>query len=164
MQITDGTSSNTQLVMEDRKGYAKLAIETGCDLVPGFCFGEKWIHQNWLLPRWLRAFLYKTIRTSGVILKGRGPTFLGYLGVPLGFVWGEPIRVQQQSEVDQEYLDEIHAKMQAAIKSIFDRHKKNFGYHEDEVLSFVTVKEARKAMREANDDSKESSTTRSKSD
>lgn len=148
MQITDGTSQTTQLVMEDRKGYAKLAIETGCDLVPGFCFGEKWIHENWLLPRWLRALLYKTMRMSGVILKGRGLTFLGYLGVPLGFVWGAPIKVKQQNPVDPAYLNQVHAEMQSAVRSIFDRHKINFGYSKEESLEFVTVAEARRATRE----------------
>merc|ERR1711907_18261 len=147
MQLTDGSSSNTQIVMSDRKGYAKLAIETGCDLVPGFCFGEKWIHKTVLLPRWIRAFLYKTFQMSGVLLKGRGATFLGYLGFPLGFVWGEPIKVTQQNPVTDEYLDEVHGKMQVAIRSIFDRHKSNFGYSKDEVLTFVTVKEARAAQR-----------------
>jgi len=146
MQLTDGTSTNTQIVMSDRKGYAKLAIETGSDLVPGFCFGEKWVHKTLLLPRWIRAFLYKTFKMSGVLLKGRGPTFLGYLEYPLGFVWGEPIPVRQEYPVTDKYLDEIHGKMQAAVRSIFDRHKKNFGYSDDEVLTFVSVKEARAAQ------------------
>ena len=56
MQLTDSESKDTQLVMTDRMGYAKLAIETGSAIVPGFCFGEKWIHKQWVLPRWLRAW------------------------------------------------------------------------------------------------------------
>jgi hypothetical protein len=83
MQITDGTSKDTKIVMADRKGYAKLAIENGLTIIPSFCFGEKWIHRTYLLPRPLRAFLYKTFKVSGTLLKGRGLTFLGYLGVRL---------------------------------------------------------------------------------
>jgi hypothetical protein len=26
------------------QGFAKLAIESGVDIVPVFCFGEKWMH------------------------------------------------------------------------------------------------------------------------
>ena len=42
--LTDGTSTATQLVLLERTGFVRLAIEHGLDLVPGFCFGEKWVH------------------------------------------------------------------------------------------------------------------------
>ena len=42
MMLTDGTSTATKLVLNDRTGFVRLAIEHGMDLVPGFCFGEKW--------------------------------------------------------------------------------------------------------------------------
>lgn len=32
---------DTQLVMTDRKGFVKISIENGLDIIPGFCFGEK---------------------------------------------------------------------------------------------------------------------------
>ena len=149
MALTDGTSKDTALVAADRKGYAKLAIECGCDIIPSFCFGEKWIHRTVLLPPMVRTLLYKTVRVSGTLLKGRGPTFLGFLGEPLGMVWGEPIPVKQQKPVDPAYLDEVHAQVQTAVRSIFDRHKASFGYGDDETLSFVTVAEARAAGKAA---------------
>lgn len=91
--------------------------EQGMDIVPGFCFGEKWIHRTVHLPLFLRKVLRK-LRMSGTLLKGRGPTFLGFLGVPLGFVWAEPIRVKQQNPVEPAYLDEVHAAVQASVKDI----------------------------------------------
>ena len=59
------------------------------------------------------ARLYKTLKLSGTLLKGRGPTFLGYIGVSLGYVWGEPIEVSQQEPgtVDDAYLQEVHNKV-----------------------------------------------------
>lgn len=39
--LTDGASNVTKLVLRDRTGFVRLAIEHGMDLVPGFCFGEK---------------------------------------------------------------------------------------------------------------------------
>ena len=42
MMLTDGTSKVTKLVLADRTGFVRLAINHGLQLVPGFCFGEKW--------------------------------------------------------------------------------------------------------------------------
>lgn len=42
MLLTDGHSTVTQLVLHERTGFVRLAINHGMQLVPGFCFGEKW--------------------------------------------------------------------------------------------------------------------------
>ena len=46
------------------------------------------------------------ISDSGLRLRGRGMTLMGFLEPSLGFVWGEPIKVRQQKPVDEKYLDE----------------------------------------------------------
>merc|ERR1719171_1034057 len=76
------------------------------------------------------------------MVKGRGWTFLGFLGVPLGYVWGEPIKVKQQKPVDDQYLDEIHAKVVRSVEDIFSRYKGRFGYGDAETLRIVSVGEA----------------------
>ena len=92
MMLTDGASTETKLVLKDRKGFVRLAITHGMALVPGFCFGEKWVHETILLPRPLRSFLYKHFRLAGCVLRGRWWTFLGHVARPdgtpisLGFV------------------------------------------------------------------------------
>lgn len=149
MGLTDGTSLETKLVLLDRKGFTKLALETGCSIVPAFCFGEKWLHEAVHPPPWLSRFLYRLFRVSGTIPKGRGPTFLGKLGVPIGLVWGQPIVVDQKDflklskEERKRLLDKTHLQVQSAIQDIFDRHKASFGYSKQETLRFVTVAEAR---------------------
>ena len=67
----------THVLVADRKGFTKLALETGCSVVPCFAFGEKWVHSVSHPPSWLSALLYKRFRVSGSLLRGRGPTFLG---------------------------------------------------------------------------------------
>merc|ERR1712224_478651 len=105
-------------------------------------FGEKWIHEKVELPTVVRRVL-RQFRMSGTMVKGRGWTFLGFLGVPLGYVWGEPIKVNQQRPVDDKYLDEIHAKVVRSVEDIFTRYKERFGYCDTEKLRMVSVEEAK---------------------
>lgn len=144
MNLTDGKSTDTKLVTLDRKGFAKLAIENGLDIIPGFCFGEKWIHETVRLPAPIRALL-RPLRMSGTLLRGRGFTLLGFLKPSLGFVWGEPISVRQQKPVDDAYLDEIHGKVITSVAQIFERHKSRFGYPDEETLTMVSVADAKAA-------------------
>eukprot|EP00415_Alexandrium_ostenfeldii_P001917 UN1917 len=144
MNLTDGASKDTKLVVLDRKGFAKLAIENGMDIVPGFCFGEKYIHATVQLPALVRRVL-RPLRLSCTLLRGRGFTLMGFLQPPLGYVWGEPIKVKQQKPVDEKYLDEVHAEVMRSTRSIFDRHKSRFGYSDEETLTMVSVAEAKAA-------------------
>lgn len=143
MNVTDGESKETQLVMTDRKGFVKISIENGLDIIPGFCFGEKWIHHTFRLPHLIQSLL-RPLRLSGTLLRGRGMTLMGFLEPSLGFVWGEPIKVRQQKPVDEKYLDEVHAKVAESVKDIFSRYKARFGYADDEILSLVSAADAKK--------------------
>lgn len=113
MMLTDGESTETKLVINDRKGFVRLAVQHGMHLVPGFCFGEKWIHETVLLPKPVRKALYQKFRLAGVVLKGRWWTFLGRVEKPdgspirLGFVWGKPIVVRQDPECSAAYVNEV---------------------------------------------------------
>ena len=144
--LTDGTSTVTKLVLRDRTGFVRLAIEHGMDLVPGFCFGEKWAHDIVLLPSPLRKLLYR-FRLAGAFLIGRWGTFVGKVersdGTPLsmGFVWGAPIKVEQNPSPSAEYVASVHAKYCEAIETIFETHKKRFGYADDETLELVSAKD-----------------------
>eukprot|EP00746_Dinoflagellata_sp_MGD_P018248 gnl/MRDRNA2_/MRDRNA2_142318_c0_seq1.p1 gnl/MRDRNA2_/MRDRNA2_142318_c0~~gnl/MRDRNA2_/MRDRNA2_142318_c0_seq1.p1 ORF type:complete len:358 (+),score=47.77 gnl/MRDRNA2_/MRDRNA2_142318_c0_seq1:85-1158(+) len=146
MSLTDGKSTATKIVIKDRKGFTKISIENGMDIVPGFCFGEKWVHGTVQLPPVIRSFL-RPFRLSGTLVRGRGLTFLGFLGVPLGYVWGERISVKQQKPVEDEYLNEVHEQVMQAISGIFERHKSRFGYGPEEKLEMVTAVEAKASLK-----------------
>eukprot|EP00438_Fugacium_kawagutii_P021125 Skav213915 [mRNA] locus=scaffold1439:237838:241983:- [translate_table: standard] len=113
---------DTQLVMTDRKGFVKISIENGLDIIPGFCFGEKSVPKGVaiLFPTMMTwhimahdetssevdpshfqpaTFFAEPLATiedaaSAVRLRGRGLTLMGFLEPSLGFVWGEPIKAQ----------------------------------------------------------------------
>ena len=44
-----------EVVLRKRKGFVRLAVENGMDIVPAFCFGEKWIHRVVQLPEALHG-------------------------------------------------------------------------------------------------------------
>jgi len=142
MLLTDGSSTTTKLVLQDRKGFVKLAVKYGLQLVPGFCLGEKWVHDIVLLPSWLRTILYR-FRLAGTLLRGRWWTFLGKVeridGSPiaLGYVWGQPIPVRHDPSCPPEYVDQVHAAYMEAVAALFERHKLRFGYAAEETLQYV---------------------------
>merc|ERR1719273_415266 len=145
MMLTDGSSTDTKLVLLDRKGFCKLAIRNGMDIVPCFCFGEKWIHDMVMLPLSWRNWLYSRFRVAGTFCVGRFGTFLGKTkrknGAPinLGMVFGRPIVVNKvEGEVPPQYLDEIHQQFLDATRDIFERYKIRFGYSSGETLTFVS--------------------------
>ena len=81
-----------------------------------------------------------------MVLKGRWWTFLGQIEKPdgspirLGYVWGEPLEVQQQAEPSDAYVAEVHARFVASVVDLFERHKGEFGYAADEVIEIVSAK------------------------
>ena len=145
MILTDNTSSDTKIVMKDRKGYAKLAIEEGLAIVPGFCFGEKRIHSIVHFPGFLRDLMLRA-QLSPCFMIGRwGFTFLGE-PLPLGMVWGEPIPTIKMDPKDpalEAQLERVHAECEASVHDIFERYKTHFGYAEGETLTSVASSEFR---------------------
>jgi len=139
MIMTDSANPDTKIVTLDRKGYAKLAIEEGLAIVPGFCFGEKRIHSIVHFPQFLQDLMLKC-RLSPCFLIGRwGCTFLGE-PLPLGMVWGKPIPTEKMDAQDprlEAQLERIHAEVEVSVHDIFQRYKAHFGYCEDETLTSV---------------------------
>lgn len=103
------------------------------------------MHRIVLLPSSLRRVLYRW-RLAGAVLVGRFGTFLGQIeradGSPLslGYVWGVPIKVTQQSPPSPEYVAAVHEEFCREIVRIFDQYKGRFGYDEDETLELVSAK------------------------
>ncbi|EOD37661.1 hypothetical protein EMIHUDRAFT_440315 [Emiliania huxleyi CCMP1516] len=147
LMLTDGHSTTTKLVLLGRKGFVKLAIRHGLQLVPGFCFGEKWVHDIVLLPASLRAFLHRRFKLAGCALAGRWWSFVGKVaqadGTPisLGYVWGAPMSIRHDPDCDDQYVQQVHEQYMAAVLDLFERHKQRFGYSAEEQLDFVAAED-----------------------
>ena len=126
---------NYRLVLNKRKGFVKIAIQTGAPLVPVFSFGELELfdqacndpgtkvraYQDWFkkLTGVAPAFFYG----RGFLQRSFG--FLPHRG-PLITVIGAPIEFPMNLEPTQEEIDELHGKFVETIRKLFDDHKEKY--------------------------------------
>ncbi|KUF95156.1 hypothetical protein AM588_10006081 [Phytophthora nicotianae] len=61
---TNPNSKETQLVLKNRLGFVKLAMNHGADLVPTFVFGEKWLYNG--AQKTGKGNVWESLRTSSI--------------------------------------------------------------------------------------------------
>ncbi|KAG7384006.1 hypothetical protein PHYBOEH_009670 [Phytophthora boehmeriae] len=136
---TDPYSTETQLVLQERLGFIKLAMSHGADLVPTFVFGEKWLYNMWTPPKGVTDFFRKTLRIPVLVFWGKfwwipkAPP----AGKRFGLVYGNPIATKLTPNPTESELRAVHEKYVAEIHRIFEEHKADFGYGEDETLAII---------------------------
>ena len=126
-----------RLVLQQRKGFVRLAIRTGADLVPVLAFGENDLY-NQLSPEShpalhrLQMFILKTAKFTLPFLHGRG-IFNYDVGLmpyrhPLNIVVGKPIKVNQaaSNEVDPAEVDRLHELYITELEKIWNTYKDEF--------------------------------------
>lgn len=126
---------NYRFVINKRKGFVKIAIQTGAALVPVLSFGE-----NDLLEQpsnnpgtWIRAyqeFVKKWTGIAPIFIYGRGFWEKSFGLLPyrrqITTVVGAPIIVSKNSNPTPEEVDEIHAKFIDAIIKLFNGYKDKY--------------------------------------
>ena len=131
----DAIPNSYRLVLERRKGFIKLAIRTGADLVPVLGFGENElyeqvradehprVHQMQLLVKKFLGFTVPLFHARGVFNYDVG--IMAYRR-PLNIVVGRPIAVQKMDRPDDEYVNYLHGQYKAELQRIWDMHKDMF--------------------------------------
>jgi 2-acylglycerol O-acyltransferase 2 len=124
-----------RLVLKRRKGFVKMALRTGADLVPVLGFGENDlydqvtsashpnIHKAQLLAKKLLGFTIPLFHARGVFNYDVG--LMPYRR-PLNIVVGRPIKVTQSSKPTQEEIDKVHDEYVKELKNIWDLWKDDF--------------------------------------
>ncbi|KAL9109254.1 MAG: hypothetical protein Q9227_006009 [Pyrenula ochraceoflavens] len=146
----DAQPGTLRLVLNARKGFVKLAIRMGADLVPVLAFGENdlydqvdsdmhpWIHKMQMLVKKIMGFTVPLFHARGVFNYDVG--LMPYRR-SVNLVVGRPIQVLQQGEkdgrVDERYLDEVHARYVEELKRIWDAHKDTFAKERIEELEIM---------------------------
>jgi 2-acylglycerol O-acyltransferase 2 len=127
------------VVIKKRKGFVKIALQTGVDLVPIIGFGENEIFS--LIDHPIFQPLHTVFQ---VLFKASAPLFMGKLfGIlparyPLVTVVGKPIRVEKVEKPSNEEIDELHAHYLKDLKKLYDDFKDLYHKDRKQEIRFVS--------------------------
>jgi 2-acylglycerol O-acyltransferase 2 len=114
-----------KLFLKKRKGFVRLALETGASLVPVFSFNEvemfnQRIHEPGSRINRLQLFFLKHAKASFFDISGRG--LFGWIPfkTEITTVVGDPINVFKKPSPTVEEVDELHRKFIEAVRNLFD--------------------------------------------
>jgi acyl-CoA synthetase (AMP-forming)/AMP-acid ligase II/1-acyl-sn-glycerol-3-phosphate acyltransferase len=113
------------MVIASRKGFVKIALETGSQIVPAFCFGNSRTFTPGSFP-WL-ANLSRMLRTSIILFWGRFGLPIPHR-VPLVTVLGRPIIVPKVENPSAELVHEYHEKYLLEMRRIYDTYKNTYNW------------------------------------
>ncbi|XP_077819974.1 diacylglycerol O-acyltransferase 2 isoform X1 [Macaca mulatta] len=132
------------VTLRNRKGFVKLALRHGADLVPMYSFGENEVYKQVIFEegswgRWVQKKFQKYIGFAPCIFHGRGLFSSDTWGLvpyskPITTVVGEPITIPKLEHPTQQDIDLYHTMYMEALVKLFDKHKTKFGLLETEVL------------------------------
>ncbi|KAK3362962.1 diacylglycerol acyltransferase-domain-containing protein [Lasiosphaeria hispida] len=137
------------LVLGERKGFVKLAIRTGADLVPVLAFGENDLYDQ-VSPKThpslhrLQMYVLRTLKFTLPLLHGRG-IFNYDVGLmpyrrPLNIVVGKPIKVVAPPEgqpVDVAEVERLHRVYVEELRKMWERYKDVFAGERDEEMMIL---------------------------
>ncbi|VDM36662.1 unnamed protein product [Toxocara canis] len=125
------------LTLLHRKGFVKVALQTGAQLVPMYSFGENELFYQMRNPKGssLRKAQHFIKKMTGI----SPPLFYGSFFFlprkkPINTVIGAPIEVKRTPNPSQSQIDALHQQYISRLNDLFETHKVNFGLHKDSRL------------------------------
>ncbi|XP_064000284.1 2-acylglycerol O-acyltransferase 2 [Pogoniulus pusillus] len=145
-EALDARPGSCTLLLKNRKGFVRLAIQHGTPLVPVFSFGENDLYDQVWNPKgsWLRVIQQKLQQIMGISLPlfhARG-IFQYSFGLvpyrrPICTVVGKPIPVQKKQKPSNEEVDQVHQKYLDELSKLFEEHKAKYNIPEYRHLEFI---------------------------
>lgn len=131
-----------KLVLKKRKGFAKIAIQTGAPIVPIFSFNEVEVfdqpsNEPGTKLRRFQDFIKKWTGVAPAIFIGRG--FFQYsFGLiprrhPITTVVGAPVETTMNPTPTSEEIEELHATFIKALTKLFEDHKHKYLKNADKI-------------------------------
>lgn len=122
-----------RFVVAKRRGYARVALETGASLVPAISFGENNVYRTINCQNWhptIRDFIQKHVNKNLLLLSGRGifQYNFGLLPIrhPVTTVIGAPIHLKKTPNPSNEEIDRIHEQFCTQLKELFETNKSKY--------------------------------------
>jgi len=135
-EALQGDEETVELTLKNRKGFVRLALESGADLIPCFAFGEQHVFKLVNSPegsklRRFQEWAKSWLSFSPVLFTGRG-IFQYIFGLlpyrrPINVVIGSPLAVDKVENPTQEQVDETHAKYVEALRNLYNAHNPIYG-------------------------------------
>ncbi|CAB4067354.1 MOGAT1 [Lepeophtheirus salmonis] len=132
MNLGDHKDVHT-LYLEKRKGFIKMAIRTGVDLIPSFTFGENKLIISFEHPllKKIQLFFERIFGFVPLIFFGRGIFQYSFgflpLRVPLHVVIGKPIPVIMDPNPSIEMIENLHRIYVNDLKELYDKYNPLYG-------------------------------------
>uniref|UniRef100_A0A914KP83 Acyltransferase n=1 Tax=Meloidogyne incognita TaxID=6306 RepID=A0A914KP83_MELIC len=153
------------LTLANRKGFIKLALKCGADLVPVYIFGEDKIFVNFPNPKNSLIWKYQQFMRELTVpfknlcfplaygcsfltlflpnnLANKLPSFLFYGILPfkerITSIVGEPIKVKKCENPSDKQIDDLHSEYCKNLIKLFEEHKYKYGeLNENIKLKFI---------------------------
>ncbi|KAM4699908.1 diacylglycerol O-acyltransferase 2 [Discoglossus pictus] len=132
------------VTLKQRKGFVKIALQHGADLVPVYSFGENEAYKQIVFDegswgRWLQKKFQKYVGFAPCVFHGCGFFSTNSWGLvpypnPITTVVGEPITVPKIDHPTQKDVDLYHGMYLTSLEKLFDKYKTKVGLPETEML------------------------------
>lgn len=123
-----------RIYLNKRKGFIKLALQEGVDVLPVYLFGNTSVLS--VLKKGILATISRRLQVSLTYIWGRW-----YLPIPRDckclYVMGQPLGLPQIADPTQEDIDKWHAKYCREVKRIFDTYKERVPEYKHKKLEIV---------------------------
>jgi 2-acylglycerol O-acyltransferase 2 len=142
----DAQPNTLRLVLQRRKGFVKMAIRTGADLVPVLGFGENdlyeqfqadshpKIHKFQLIVKKVLGFTIPLFHARGVFNYDVG--LMPYRR-PVNIVVGRPVRVMKNERPEQADIDRVHEEYVKELERIWELWKDEFAKDRKEEIQYI---------------------------
>ncbi|XP_029029637.1 2-acylglycerol O-acyltransferase 3b isoform X2 [Betta splendens] len=129
------------VVVKDRKGFVRVALEFGADLVPVYSFGENELFKQVIfsegsLGRRLQDLFKKIMGFAPCLFAGEHFLLLPYRS-PVTTVVGRPISVPKRMAPTEEEVDHYHGLYMEALSKLFHEYKVKCGLSESHKLQII---------------------------
>ncbi|XP_029375526.1 2-acylglycerol O-acyltransferase 3b [Echeneis naucrates] len=129
------------VVVRQRKGFVRTALEVGADLVPVYSFGENELFKQMIFSegsvgRRLQDLFKSLVGFAPCMFLGERLAFLPYR-TPVTTVVGSPISIPKRITPTEEEVNHYHNLYTEALSKLFHEHKVSCGMPESHNLRII---------------------------